>query len=368
VRRRRGHPAAAAFSRAAVCRTVAAGLDVATRAWRAVTHEARDARKDPPMPHVTFIHGIANKPEPDALLGIWRRVLTETATPLDLAGEGVTSSLVYWADLMYEKPDPDVANHEGVLENTPQAIDASGGAELPRGDTDAERRFIEAMRKQLTNLSDAEIDAQIAAAARTPAAPPAAGGAPALERVPLPWFLKKPLMSVLLRDVHHYLFDKEYGPEGKPKVRIQQVIRQRFVDELARVPAGNGPHVVVSHSMGTVIAYDCLKRVAACPAVDGLITIGSPLGLDEIQDQMQPGWSRGEGFPAERVRDRWFNLFDRLDPVCGFDPKLANDYQRGSRGTVLDQEVENSGAWRHSATKYLRQPAFGQALRSLLKL
>ena len=24
------------------------------------------------MPHVTFIHGIANKPEPDALLRIWR--------------------------------------------------------------------------------------------------------------------------------------------------------------------------------------------------------------------------------------------------------------------------------------------------------
>ncbi|MBL8325996.1 MAG: hypothetical protein JNJ89_13675 [Rubrivivax sp.] len=175
-------------------------------------------------------------------------------------------------------------------------------------------------------------------------------------------------MSVLLRDVHHYLFDKEFGPPGKPAVRIQQTIRKRFVDKLAEVGTGNGAHVVVSHSMGTVIAYDCLKRVAGCPAVDGLITIGSPLGLDEVQDQLQPGWSRGDGFPAERLRDRWFNLFDRLDPVCGFDPKLSNDYQRGGQGTVLDQAVGNPGAWRHSATKYLRQPAFGQALRSLLKL
>jgi hypothetical protein len=120
--------------------------------------------------------------------------------------------------------------------------------------------------------------------------------------------------------------------------------------------------------MGTVIAYDCLKRVAACPAVDGLITIGSPLGLDEIQDQMQPGWSRDDGFPRERVRDRWFNLFDRLDPVCGFDPELANDYRLGNEGVVIDQAVGNSGAWRHSATKYLRQPAFVQALRGLLKV
>lgn len=317
------------------------------------------------MPHVTFIHGIANKPAPDALLGIWRRVLTETEEPLDLVDNGVDSSLVYWADLMYEAPDPDLAAHEGVLENTPRAVDAGGGAELPSGDTEAERRFIAALRKQLTNLSDAEINSAVST--RAPVA--AAGeGVPALERVPLPWFLKKPIMSVLLRDVHHYLFDKQFGPPGKPAIRIQQTIRKRFVDALAAVPAGNRPHVVVSHSMGTVIAYDCLKRVPNCPAIDGLITIGSPLGLDEIQDQMQPGWSRSGGFPSECVRDRWFNLFDRLDPVCGFDPKLANDYQQSNQDAVLDQEVVNSGAWRHSATKYLRQLAFGRALRSLLKL
>lgn len=316
------------------------------------------------MPHVTFIHGIGNKPKSDELLHIWRRVLTETDVPLDLPEEGVTSSMVYWADLMYQSPDADLSNYEGVLENTAQAIDASGGAELPQGDTDAERRFIEAMRKQLTDMSDEEIDAAVA----THAAPTADPSAPALERVPLPWFLKKPLMSVLLRDVHHYLFDKQFGPPGRPAVRIQQTIRQRFVDALAAVPADNGPHVVVSHSMGTVIAYDCLKRVGSCPGIDGLITIGSPLGLDEIQDQMKPGWSRIDGFPAERVRDRWFNFFDRLDPVCGLDPRLANDYQRGSLHTVHDQAVENSGLWRHSSVKYLRQPALGQALRSLLQL
>jgi len=316
------------------------------------------------MPHVTFIHGIANKPPADDLLAIWRRTLAEAAEPLPLGDLGVTSSLVYWADLMYEMPDMDLAAHEGVLENTPQAIDAGGGAELPVAANERERKFIAAMRARLTSMSDAEIDA--AAASHAPA-PAGTGGAGALERVPLPWFLKKPLMSVLLRDVHHYLFDIEFGPPGKAPVRIQQRIRKRFVEALA-APGITGPHVVVSHSMGTVIAYDCLKRVAACPKVDGLITIGSPLGLDEIQDQMQPGWSRDDGFPKERVSDRWFNLFDRLDPVCGFDPSLENDYRRGGQRAVLDQAVGNTGAWRHSASKYLRQPGFVQALRSLLKV
>ena len=83
--------------------------------------------------------------------------------------------------------------------------------------------------------------------------------------------------------------------------------------------------------MGTVIAYDCLKRVGECAAVDGLITIGSPLGLDEVQDKLQPGWSRDDGFPREKVGRGWVNLFDRLDPVCGFDPVLANDFRRAAR-------------------------------------
>jgi hypothetical protein len=310
------------------------------------------------MAHVTFIHGIANKPPADDLLAIWRRTLAQASEPVPLGDLGVTSSLVYWADLMYEKPDDDLAAHEGVLENTPAAVDASGGADIPVPRTPEEAAFLDAMRRRLTTLSDAEIES-------APAASPDAAGA--LERVPLPWFLKKPMMSVLLRDVHHYLFDVEFAPPGRTPVPIQQTIRRRFVEALS-APGITGPHVVVSHSMGTVIAYDCLKRVPDCPTVDGLITIGAPLGLDEVQDKLKPGWSRADGFPRERVRDRWFNLADRLDPVCGFDPILAGDFRRNDTKVVLDEIVRNDGAWRHSATKYLRQPAFGHALRSLLKV
>lgn len=175
-------------------------------------------------------------------------------------------------------------------------------------------------------------------------------------------------MNAFLRDVHHYLFDVEYAPPGhEPAVHIQKTIRQRFVDALC-ASAVTRPHVIVSHSMGTVIAYDCLKRVDACRPVDGFITIGSPLGLDEVQDKLQPGWSRKDGFPSERLAGRWVNLFDRLDPVCGFDPKLANDFRVGDAERVDDEPVQNDGAWRHSATKYLRQPKFCSALRSLLGL
>jgi pimeloyl-ACP methyl ester carboxylesterase len=310
------------------------------------------------MPHVTFIHGISNKPPADDLLRIWRRALAEATEPLPLGNLGVTSSMVYWADLLYEKPEDDLSAYEGVLENTAEAIDGAGNASLPTPRTPQEEAFLKGLRAQMTALSDEDL-----ATTEPPPVPAEPQGA--LERVPLPWFIKKRFLNAHLRDVHHYLFDVEFAPPGKPPARIQQTIRRRFV---AALDAANvsAPHIVVSHSMGTVIAYDCLKRVGDCPPVDGLITIGSPLGLDEIQDQLQPGWTRNDGFPHEKVRGGWANLFDRLDPVCGFDPKLANDYRKGGVDAIEDLAVQNDGKWRHSATKYLRQSSFCAALRRML--
>lgn len=312
------------------------------------------------MPHVTFIHGISNKPPADDLLRIWRRALAEAAEPLPLGDLGVTCALVYWADLLYEKPDEDLSAYEGVLENTAEAIDGAGNAPPPAPRTPQEAAFLEGLRAKMTVLSEEEV-----AATELPPVPAEPQGA--LERVPLPWSIKKRFLDTYLRDVHHYLFDVEFAPPGKPPVHIQQTIRKRFVEALSAVNVSS-PHIVVSHSMGTVIAYDCLKRVGDCPAVDGLITLGSPLGLDEIQDRLQPGWTRADGFPHEKVKSGWVNLFDLIDPVCGFDPQLAKDYCKGGAAAIEDVAVQNDGAWRHSATKYLRQPGFCSALRRMLRV
>jgi len=310
------------------------------------------------MPHVTFIHGIANKPPADDLLRIYREAVANGSQPMPLGDLGVSSSLVYWADLLYENPEDDLSAYEGVEDNTAEAIDGGGDASPPAAQTAEEAAFIEALRATLTEFSDAELETT-----EPPPVPEDPQGA--LERIPLPWFIKKRFLNAYLRDVHHYLFDVEYGPPGQPAARIQQTIRRRFVDALAS-PIVTRPHVVVSHSMGTVIAYDCLKRVAECAPVDGLITLGSPLGLDEIQDKLQPGWSRDYGYCSEKVGVAWVNVYDHLDPVCGLDPILANDFRLNGKSKVEDTDVDNGGLWRHSIQKYLRQACVGKALKGLL--
>jgi hypothetical protein len=169
----------------------------------------------------------------------------------------------------------------------------------------------------------------------------------------LPPFMAERFMKAFLRDVHHYLFNKRHRPRPGVEHRIRDVIRDRVVETLQEGADQPGPHIVVSHSMGTVIMYDCLKRVGATPRVDALVTVGSPLGLDEIQDQLKPEWSSASGFPGERVADRWLNVYDRLDVVALLDPKLANDYRREGTSVVEDLNENNYGRWRHDIGKYL---------------
>jgi pimeloyl-ACP methyl ester carboxylesterase len=147
---------------------------------------------------------------------------------------------------------------------------------------------------------------------------------------------------------------------------VQQEIRQRFLTELEAAAGSSRPHVVVSHSMGTVIAYDCLKRVEDCPPVDGLLTIGSPLGFDEIIDRLRPEWTSAGGYPSERLGGGWTNLYDPFDIVAAFHPRLAGTYRREGKKVLRDVMVWNRGTWRHGISNYFARPKLRDALAELL--
>jgi hypothetical protein len=309
------------------------------------------------MPHVTFIHGIANKPAADKLLDLWRRSLAES-DGLDLGTEGVSSSMVYWADVMYPEPLQEAMEESATDEASAEAVSPESPDLGVENMSSEEKRWVAELATKLAVPLVAE---EAIEATPTPVREQ-------LERIPLPWPVKERLMRRLLRDVHHYLFNVEFSPRPGETFKVQDEIRGRMIRALKDGAAKPGPHIVVSHSMGTVIAYDCLKRVADAPLVNGLITIGSPLGLDEIQDKLRPEWSRDDGFPHEKVRGRWVNVYDHLDPVAGFDPNFSNDYRRGGQKAVEDVNEQNFGKWRHNISKYLGGTQLRARLREMLGL
>lgn len=320
------------------------------------------------MAHVTFIHGIANKPPCDVLLRSWITALGDGDGP-ELDALGVSSSMVYWAKFLYSEPTAAEAAYETAeaMERTgvddvdmDWALHTSGEEAVMVAGLAAKVGFSELAAGGLPPVGEELVPGEPDEAA------PAVGREGEFERVPLPGPLKRQLMKILLRDVHHYLFNVTFSPRPGEEYAIRDDIRAEVVGVLAEGAARPGPHVLVTHSMGTVIAYDCLKRVPGCPSVDALVTIGSPLGLDEIQDGLKPGWSRRDGFPAERLPGQWVNVFDRLDPVAGFAPSLTRDYQRGGSKVIRDVDEPNYGRWRHSISKYLGGVKLRAALEELV--
>ena len=174
----------------------------------------------------------------------------------------------------------------------------------------------------------------------------------AYEAIPLPPFVKKQVMNHFLKEAHDYLFDVN---------GIRDTIRKRVVDCLRQIQDGSRI-VIVGHSQGSFIAYDVLTGVEDCPMVDGLLTLGSPLGVDEVQERLV--WTRENGFP-KKVKTDWVNVYDPFDVVARLDPKLANDFKLSGREVVIDVKEKNWGKWRHSATKYLKGPLLRNHLRQL---
>ena len=150
------------------------------------------------MAHIVFVHGLDNKPESGYLHQLWKRKLGHDNGP-DLDANGVSGSMVYWADVFYPEPDTNLAAYEraaGDIELCggplhPWAADAGLPEELARV-----RRLAERCGVDLSAPGAIEPAAEEIAAVQQ-------------ERVPVPAWLRYRVMARLVRDAHHYFFNLE---------------------------------------------------------------------------------------------------------------------------------------------------------------
>jgi hypothetical protein len=88
----------------------------------------------------------------------------------------------------------------------------------------------------------------------------------------------------------------------------QQGVRDE-IDRIVRVAFTNEPTVVIGHSLGSVVAYNILRSDPRTSGVPKFITVGSPLGIPTIRQQLRPLRS-----PSPVVS--WYNAFDTRDLVA----------------------------------------------------
>jgi pimeloyl-ACP methyl ester carboxylesterase len=135
-----------------------------------------------------------------------------------------------------------------------------------------------------------------------------------------------------------------------------KVVRQAYVylanknaradiDNIVRPRLGDGEVVILSHSLGTIVAFNLLRELSAKGAnikVPLFITVGSPLAIHEVQRLIT-----GD-FVIPSAVQTWMNFYDKGDPVTLGRP-LASNFAKGIVDTIVDNNTENG----HSIAGYL---------------
>lgn len=146
----------------------------------------------------------------------------------------------------------------------------------------------------------------------------------------------------LLGQAHAYIRNQHAHDE------VNKLVRPLFEDD--------EPAIVVSHSLGTIVAYSLLRefsrerRPRQSPL---LVTLGSPLGIDSVR----------RGFEKPRVKPdnvlRWVNGADPEDFVA-LRPELNND--NFGPGIENYPDIENGHEDPHSICRYLSDPRIARTI------
>lgn len=317
---------------------------------------------------VVFVHGLAKKPPKKKLEEIWRWGLERDDTPepfkgnnpgIDLDHKGVPGTFNYYADVFYGTDYE--TEFDSYFESESDAVvqeqnfdEVAGELVIPVPINAKEAKFLEEVERKMREAPAPEEPLGLASL-------PAAQEAAQFEIASwLPRPVKQAVIKKMAMEAYYFLFRKDYvRPSDGVTFNVRQVLCDRLIKDLKKAKERAEKIVLVTHSMGTIIAYDVIRNYTNCPRVDVLFTLGSPLGITEIQEQLSADGSKHVDFPP--ALGRWINVYDPLDPVCGADPRM-DDYAPFEGRKVEDVRESNWGSWRHTITHYFA----GRQFRALL--
>ena len=162
---------------------------------------------------------------------------------------------------------------------------------------------------------------------------------------------------------------------------IAEHIREKVEKPLREALLGNRKVALVSHSMGTFVAYDVLWRFSHRrdakdmwkKRVSLFVTLGSPLG-----DKMIQGFMLGKRYGNEQKKglpkniDCWAN-FSALGDIVSHDQTLTDDFKNMKKLKLLKKFRDYRGLYNpyrnkegkinpHSACGYLLQPKLAKTI------
>ncbi len=293
---------------------------------------------------IICIHGLGNKPSKELLTKWWRQSIKEGLKGIGKYVFNPKIEMVYWADVLYEKPlDEKITdvNNQYYLDEIFVKCTQSNKVE----NHELRKKVLSFVERQLDKLflnDDNTINFG---------------------------FISDYIIHKYFKDLETY-YSKKNLDSTNGSLCVRDLIRKRLTDVLNKYKTRE--IFLISHSMGTIVAYDVFVLRLADVKVNTFITIGSPLGIPIVISKIAQEFKEkfNKLFVAatpENITQNWSNFSDLEDKVA-MNYNLADDFKENTYEIkpidfiVTNNYVINETANPHKAYGYLQTPEFAEVL------
>lgn len=224
-------------------------------------------------------------------------------------------------------------------------------------DSDAEeKKFLQSVMEEVRKKAGITDDELIAIA-----------GQQVMDKGPLNWEWLQTVLKAIDRHV-------PYGSGGSIALATKDVyvyLRNKAVRDMidSGVSAAIKPGietVVVSHSLGTVVAYNLLRQLGEAQGwkIPLFVTLGSPLAVNEIRKSVKALAAPTQCPTCVRG---WFNAMDERDVVALY-PLTAGQFPLDPTNPAIENktDVQNKTENRHGIAGYLDDKAIARKIYDAL--
>lgn len=295
---------------------------------------------------IILIHGLGNKPPKPLLEHWWKQAMTEGLRKNKHKALLPKIEMVYWADLMYDHPlDEKIKDIHNPYYISEKYIKSQKHFPIEKHDT--RKKIIDFLNRQINRIflnDDLSLNYS---------------------------FIADSIINNYFKDLERYYNETCYD-ENNQACDIKHKIRQRLLSVLEKYK--NHQIMLVSHSMGTIVAYDVLSSMADHININTFVTMGSPLGLPVIKSKISQEQKLTNKNQLKTPLNifSWYNFSDLLDKIA-FNFNLADDYLENENGVqptdflVINNYEINGIRNPHKSFGYLRTPEFSKILNDFIQ-
>lgn len=297
---------------------------------------------------VICIHGLGNKPPKELLGKWWRASIIEGLRGIGKYIFNPKIEMVYWADVLHEKPlDENITEKENPFYLS-ESYKLAPKNFVPKSHP-IRKKVLDFVEKQLDKIflnEDLSINYS---------------------------FISEYVIHKYFKELEIY-YSQDCTDENNERCAVKDVIENKLKKILNKHKRDK--IFLVSHSMGTIIAYDVLCCLIPEVKIDTFVTMGSPLGMPIIMNKIAAELNlklheKHKLTTPANVERHWYNFSDLEDKIA-FNYNLSDDYAENSnrvRATdfIITNNYEINGVKNpHKSYGYLRTPEFSKVLYEFL--